>query len=41
MASLTTGLQMLNVPAAWQYLVKGAILVIAVYIDVYFKKNRA
>lgn len=41
MASLTTGLQMLNVPAAWQYLVKGAILVIAVYIDVYFKKNRS
>jgi D-xylose transport system permease protein len=40
MASLTTGLQMLNVPPAWQYLVKGAVLVLAVYADVYFKKNR-
>lgn len=40
MASLTNGLQMLNVPAAYQYLVKGAVLIIAVYADVYFKKNR-
>jgi D-xylose transport system permease protein len=40
MASLTTGLQMIDVPSAWQYLVKGAILVIAVMIDVSFKKNR-
>jgi D-xylose transport system permease protein len=40
MASLTTGLQMLNVPPAWQYLVKGAVLVLAVYADVYFKRNR-
>jgi D-xylose transport system permease protein len=40
MASLTTGLQMLNVPPAWQYVVKGAVLVVAVYADVYFKKNR-
>jgi D-xylose transport system permease protein len=40
MASLTNGLQMLNVPAAYQYLVKGAVLILAVYADVYFKKNR-
>ncbi len=40
MASLTNGLQLLNVTPAWQYMVKGAILVGAVYIDVYFKKNR-
>lgn len=40
MGSLTTGLQMLNVAPAWQYLVKGAVLVLAVYADVYFKKNR-
>jgi D-xylose transport system permease protein len=39
-ASLTTGLQMLNVQPAWQYVVKAVILVAAVYIDVYFKKNR-
>ena len=36
----TNGLQMLNVPAAYQYVVKGAVLIIAVYADVYFKKNR-
>lgn len=40
MASLTNGLQMLNVPAAYQYIVKGAVLILAVFIDVYFKKNR-
>jgi D-xylose transport system permease protein len=40
MASLTNGLQMMNVQPAWQYLLKGAILVLAVYADVYFKKNR-
>ncbi|NMB55041.1 MAG: sugar ABC transporter permease [Leptolinea sp.] len=40
MASLTNGLQLLNVTPAWQYIVKGAILVAAVYVDVYFKKNR-
>ncbi len=39
-ASLTTGLQMLNVQPAWQYVVKAIILVAAVYADVYFKKNR-
>jgi len=40
MASLTNGLQMLNVQPAWQYLVKGIVLILAVYTDVYFKKNR-
>jgi D-xylose transport system permease protein len=40
MASLTNGLQLLNVTPAWQYIVKGAILVAAVYVDVYIKKNR-
>lgn len=40
MASLTNGLQMLNVPAAYQYVVKGAVLILAVFADVYFKKNR-
>lgn len=39
-ASLTTGLQMLNVQPAWQYVVKAIILVAAVYADVYFKKHR-
>ena len=40
MTSLTTRLQMLNVQPAWQYLVKGAVLVLAVFGDVYFKKKR-
>ena len=40
MTSLGTGLQILNVQAAWQYLVKGVVLVLAVFADVYFKKKR-
>lgn len=40
MASLTSGLQMLNVPAAWQYVLKGLVLILAVSADVYLKKNR-
>jgi D-xylose transport system permease protein len=40
MASLTNGLQMLNVQPAWQYLLKGLVLVVAVYADVQLKKNR-
>lgn len=39
-SSLTNGLQMLNVAPAWQYVVKGAVLVLAVYADVYFKRGR-
>lgn len=38
-ASLTTGLQMLNVAPAWQFVVKAIILVAAVYADVYFKRH--
>lgn len=41
MSSLTTGLQMLNIVPAVQYLVKGAVLVLAVYADVTFKKNKS
>ncbi len=40
MASLTNGLQVMNVPAAWQYVLKGLVLVIAVLGDVYMKRNR-
>ncbi len=40
MASLTNGLQLLNVPAAYQYLLKSIVLVAAVYLDVMIKKNR-
>jgi len=38
--SLTTGLQMMNVAPAWQFVVKAVILVLAVLVDYYFKKNR-
>ncbi len=39
MTSLNTGLQMMNVAPAWQYVLRGAVLVLAVVIDVYFKKS--
>jgi D-xylose transport system permease protein len=29
----------MNVAPAWQYVLKGLVLVLAVYADVYFKKN--
>ncbi|MFH1524525.1 MAG: sugar ABC transporter permease [Chloroflexota bacterium] len=38
--SLTTGLQMLNVAPAWQFITKAVILVLAVLVDYYFKKHR-
>jgi len=38
MASLNTGLQMMNVAPAWQYVLRGLVLVFAVIVDVYFKK---
>jgi len=41
MSSLTTGLQMMNVQPYVQYLVKGAVLVLAVLLDVSFKKTKA
>jgi D-xylose transport system permease protein len=40
LASLTTGLQMMNVQPAWQFVVKAIILVAAVYADFYFKQHR-
>ncbi|MFZ6030895.1 MAG: sugar ABC transporter permease [Chloroflexota bacterium] len=39
MASLTNGLQMMNVVAAWQYVLKGMVLVLAVYTDVKLKQR--
>ncbi len=39
MASLNTGLQMMNVAPAWQYVLRGLVLVVAVIVDVYFKKQ--
>ncbi len=39
MASLTNGLQMTNTPSAYQYVLKGIVLVVAVYADVRFKRS--
>jgi len=39
MSSLSNGLQLLNVQPAWQYLLKGIVLVLAVLADVSFKKK--
>ena len=41
MASLTTGLQMLNAPPATTYVVRGVVLVLAVVLDMYFKKDKS
>jgi D-xylose transport system permease protein len=41
MASLSTGLQMINAPAATTYVVKGAVLVMAVLLDVSLKRDRS
>lgn len=40
MASLSTGLQMLNAPPATTYVIKGVVLVVAVIADMYFKRNK-
>ncbi|CAG0936650.1 Xylose transport system permease protein XylH [Thermoflexales bacterium] len=40
MASLNTGLQILDVAPAWQGIAKGIVLILAVLLDVYFKKER-
>ncbi|MEA9389586.1 xylose ABC transporter permease XylH [Acerihabitans sp. TG2] len=39
MASLDNGMSMLDVPTFWQYIVKGAILLLAVWMDVATKKR--
>lgn len=38
--SLTNGLQIMNVPSSWQYVVSGAVLVVAVYVDMAMKRNK-
>jgi ABC-type xylose transport system permease subunit len=39
-ASLSMGMQMMNVAPATQYVLTAVVLVFAVLVDVYFKKNR-
>jgi D-xylose transport system permease protein len=38
--SLTNGLQIMNVPSAYQYVVSGAVLVVAVYVDMVLKRKQ-
>ncbi|WP_330221421.1 hypothetical protein [Marinomonas phaeophyticola] len=39
MASLDNGMSMLDVPTFWQLIVKGSILLLAVWLDVKTKKS--
>ncbi|MDO5540056.1 MAG: ABC transporter permease [Eubacteriales bacterium] len=39
LAVMNNGLDMINIPSFYQYLIKGAILVFAVYIDIFFQKR--
>lgn len=41
MASIDNGMSMLNADAYWQYIVKGLILIVAVWIDVVSKRKKA
>lgn len=39
MASLDNGMSLMNTPSFWQYIIKGLILLVAVYIDIVTKKK--
>lgn len=39
MATLDNGMSLLNIEAFWQYIVKGSILILAVWFDVFTKKK--
>ena len=41
MASITNGMSVMNMDIFWQYIVKGLVLIIAVYIDVVSNKQKA
>jgi D-xylose transport system permease protein len=40
MASLENGMSVMNMDNSWQYIVRGLMLIFAVYVDVVSKKNR-
>lgn len=40
MASLLNGMSVMNMPAFWQFIIRGLVLVLAVYMDVVSKKRR-
>lgn len=41
MASIDNGMSMMNLEAFWQYIVKGTILLLAVWFDIYSRKKSA
>ena len=41
MASIDNGMSMMNIPTFWQFIVKGLILIIAVWIDISSKKQES
>jgi D-xylose transport system permease protein len=41
MASLENGMSIMNMSVFWQYIVKGIVLILAVYVDVASKKNNS
>ncbi len=41
MASLLNGMSVMNMPIFWQYIIRGLVLVIAVYVDVVSKKSKS
>jgi D-xylose transport system permease protein len=40
MASLDNGMSLMNLESFWQYIVKGTILVLAVYVDIYTRQRK-
>ena len=41
MASLENGMSIMNMSVFWQYIVKGLVLILALYVDVASKKNNS
>ncbi len=40
MASLLNGMSVMNMPAFWQFIIRGLVLILAVYVDVLSKKKK-
>ncbi len=41
MASLLNGMSVMNMPIFWQFIIRGIVLILAVYVDVLSKKKKA
>jgi D-xylose transport system permease protein len=40
MASLENGMSVMNMDIFWQFIIRGLVLILAVYVDVVSKRNR-